>query len=142
MPITAPILQKLLSALEHTVSQYPTRLLLRAVFLLAFHAFLRLGEITDESLKSKHQVLQRSDATFNQSSLSVVQIVMRDYKTNKHKSPLIISIQAGPDFAYCPVKALQNYLQLFQHTSGPLFQTLDGQPITYSMITSHLRSAI
>lgn len=142
LPITAPILQKLLSALEHTVSQYPTRLLLRAVFLLAFHAFLRLGEITVKSLKSKHQVLQRSDVTFNQSSLSEVQIIMRDYKTNKHKSPLIISIQAGPDSAYCPVKALHNYLQLFQHTSGPLFQTFDGLPITYSMITSHLRSAI
>lgn len=67
---------------------------------------------------------------------------MKDYKTNKQKSPLIISIQAGPDSAYCPVKALHNYLQLFQHTLGPLFQTLDGLPITYSMITSHLRSAI
>lgn len=142
LPITAPILQKLLAALEHTVSQYPLRLLLRAVFLLAFHAFLRLGEITVKSLKSKHQVLQRSDVTFNQSSLSEVQIVMRDYKTNKHKSPLIISIQACSDSAYCPVRALHNYLQLFQHTSGPLFQTLDGLPVTYSMITSHLRSAI
>lgn len=142
MPLTAPILQKLLSALEDTVSQYPTRLLLRAVFLLAVHAFLRLGEITVKSLKSKHQVLQRSDVTFNQSSLSEVQIVMRDHKTNKHKFPLIISIKAGPGSAFCPVKVLHNYLQLFQHTSGPLFQSLDGLPITYSMISSHRRSAI
>lgn len=104
LPITAPILQKLLSALEHTVSQYPTRLLLRAVFLLAFHAFLRLGEITVKSLKSKHQILQRSDATFNQSSFKEVQIDMRDFKSNKHKFPIIISIQSGLDSAYCPVK--------------------------------------
>lgn len=68
LPITVPILQKLLSALEHTVSQYPIKLLYHAVFLLAFHGFLRLGEITVKYLKSKHQVLQRSDVTFNQSS--------------------------------------------------------------------------
>ena len=40
--IAAPILQKLYVALEHTVSQYPVKLLLRALFLMAFYAFLRL----------------------------------------------------------------------------------------------------
>lgn len=39
LPITAPILQKLLSALEHTVSQYPTSILLSSYmyFLTTFN---------------------------------------------------------------------------------------------------------
>lgn len=39
LPITPDILQKLLYALAHTVPQYSLRILLRALFLLAFHAF-------------------------------------------------------------------------------------------------------
>lgn len=144
MPITGPILQKLIVALEHTVSQYSLRLLLRALFLLAFHAFLRLGEITAKSLNAVNSVLQRSDITFKQENnlLEGVQIVMRDYKTNKHHVPIIISLQACPNSLYCPVQALYKYLALYKHSSGPLFQTMDGLPITYSVVTSHLKAAI
>ena len=142
--ITAPILQQLLTALQHTVSQYSIRVLLRALFLVAFHAFLRLGEVTAKSVKATHPILQRSDITFHQTGtiLEDVQIVMRDYKTNKHHTPIIISLQACPDSIYCPVKALYDYLALYKHTSGPLFQTMDGLPITYSVVTSHLKAAI
>lgn len=144
LPITAPILQKLIAALEHTVSQYPVRLLLRALFLMAFHAFLRLGEITAKSVKSQNCVLQRADVNFshNGSRIEGVQIVMREYKTNKHHTPLIIHLQACSNSSYCPVQALNNYLALYKHTSGPLFQTMDGLPITYSVVSSHLKAAI
>lgn len=43
MPITKPILLKLLSALNSTVSDRNNILLLRAIFLLAFHAFCSSG---------------------------------------------------------------------------------------------------
>lgn len=142
LPITGPILQQIIAALDHTVSQYSLRLLLRALFLLAFHAFLRLGEITVKSLKAKNCVLQRSDVTFSKGPSRAVQIIMRDYKTNKHHTPLIISVQACPDSTYCPVTALFNYIQWYKHTTGPLFQTIDGLPVTYSMVTSQLKSAI
>lgn len=108
----------------------------------AFHAFLRLGEITVKSLKAKNCVLQRSDVTFSKGPSRAVQIIMRDYKTNKHHTPLIISVQACPDSTYCPVTALFNYIQWYKHTTGPLFQTIDGLPVTYSMVTSQLKSAI
>lgn len=109
---------------------------------MAFHAFLRLGEITVKSLKAKNCVLQRSDVTFSKGPSRAVQIIMRDYKTNKHHTPLIISVQACPDSTYCPVTALFNYIQWYKHTTGPLFQTIDGLPVTYSMVTSQLKSAI
>jgi integrase len=67
---------------------------------------------------------------------------MRDYKTNKHHVPLIIFLQACPNSLYCPVKALYEYIALYKHTDGPLFQTMDGSPITYAAVSSHLKAAI
>lgn len=144
LPITPNILRQLLNALVHTVPQYSLRILLRALFLLAFHAFLRLGEIAVKSLQKPHQVLQRPDVTFeyNDSQLSAVQIIMREYKTNKHHSPLVISLRAIPSSPYCPVNALFEYLNYSKHTSGPLFQTLDSLPISYSKVSGHLKAAV
>jgi hypothetical protein len=43
--ITKDILLKLIEALKICISDTHHRILLRAIFLLAFNAFLRLGEI-------------------------------------------------------------------------------------------------
>lgn len=85
LSITPEILQKILNALEHTVSTFLHRCLLKALFQLSFHAFLRLGEITTKSPTSAHKVLQRSDVQFEykNSVLQGVQIVMKEFKTNK-----------------------------------------------------------
>ena len=82
MPITALNLQDLIVALEHTVSQYPVRLLLRALFLVAFHAFLTLGEITAKSVKCQNGILQKANVNFNHngSRIEGVQIVLREYE--------------------------------------------------------------
>lgn len=145
LPITPEdILQKLLHALAHTVPQYSLRILLRALFLLAIHAFFRLGEIAAKTLNNSKHVLQRSDVTFQYtgSKLSAVQIIMREYKTNKHYNPLVLSVQVIQGSPFCPVQALLEYLQYSNHSAGPLFQTNDDLPISYSMVSSHLRSAV
>lgn len=63
MPITKPILLQLLSALHFTVVHRNNILLLRAIFLLAFHAFFRL-ELVIQDKEHVSKVLQRSDLTF------------------------------------------------------------------------------
>lgn len=97
LTITPEILQKIINALDHTVSTFLHRCLLKALFLLAFHAFLRLGEITTKSPASAHKVLQRSDVQFEykDSFLKGVQIVMKEFKTNKNHTPIVISIKSG-----------------------------------------------
>lgn len=144
LPITPEILRQLLNALAHTVPQHSLRILLRSLFLLAFHAFLRLGEIAVKSLHDSQSVLQRSDVSFEytNSVVSAVQIIMREYKTNKHHAPLVISLQAIPNSPFCPVNALYEYLDYSKHNSGPLFQTIDKCPISYAKVSSHLKSAV
>ena len=74
--------------------------------------------------------------------LSPVQIIIREHKTNKHHTPLVISLQAIPNSQFCPVKALCEYLDYSKHTSGPLFQTIDKFPISYAKVPSHLKKAV
>ena len=38
--------------------------------------------------------------------------------------------------------ALSEYLQMSKDTSGPLFQTVDAQPIAYAFVSTQLKSAI
>ena len=57
LPITPTILKSLLQGLEHTTSSFFTKLLLRAMFLVAFCAFLRVGEITKISGTTQHYIL-------------------------------------------------------------------------------------
>ena len=46
LPITLPVLKQLLDALPFVTYSFDQQQLFSAMFLLAFHAFLRIGEIT------------------------------------------------------------------------------------------------
>ncbi|KAL3877049.1 hypothetical protein ACJMK2_034804, partial [Sinanodonta woodiana] len=46
LPIDKCILEKLIRATTFTINSWYKQLLFRAMFSLAFHAFLRIGEIT------------------------------------------------------------------------------------------------
>lgn len=46
LPISHTILRQLVASLVHTLPSHFERILLKAMYLLAFHAFLRIGEMT------------------------------------------------------------------------------------------------
>lgn len=143
LPITADILKKLISALDSIVHNMNFRLITRTVFLLAFHAFMRLGELVVRKPSKVHSVLQRSDITFLSSpGTGGVQITLRNFKYNHEKTPVIIFLQANADPRYCPVASLLHYLEVFRHKSGPLFQFIDGKPVPASFISMQLHKAI
>ena len=56
LPITPSILKDLVNSLSHTVSVHFHRILFKAMYLLAFHAFLHIGELTSSGA-SKHFLL-------------------------------------------------------------------------------------
>lgn len=51
-------------------------------------------------------------------------------------------MNSSQNLAKCPAHALHLYTQKFGHTSGPLFQFIDGHPVSYSFVTKQLSSAI
>lgn len=54
LPIPPEILLKSVQALPHTTYSYFSRTLLRAMFILAYCAFLRVGEIAKTNSKPHH----------------------------------------------------------------------------------------
>ncbi|XP_061195714.1 integrase/recombinase xerD homolog [Saccostrea echinata] len=144
LPITKNIMHKILAALVFTVPQALNQVLLQALFLLCFNAFLRLGEVISKTLADKDKVLQIQDIIFSgeKCSPSAVQIVLRHHKSQQKNEPIIISIQANPSSQFCPVHNLYKYKSLFPHVSGPFFQFVNGTPVTYSYVSSELSKAI
>ena len=64
LPITNDILIKLMNALPFVIQNVDNQLFLKAMFALAFYAFLRIGEITRKHNLDGSKVLQVSNASF------------------------------------------------------------------------------
>ena len=121
-PITTHILRQLLAALHNTQRVHYNRVLLTAMWLLAFHGFLRIGEISARSQASSHIPLQLNDCSITKAAgkLKHMDIHIQGAKHSKGQS-FHIQISAT-NTQYCPVLAMHNYLTLAKPTSGPLFQ--------------------
>lgn len=144
LPITGEILKSIINALSHTVTNQAQSLLLKALFLVAFHGFFRLGELVVTSKTQSVRVIQRSDVHFEavNGKLKQVQLVLRNFKTIKCGQPQIITLEASVNTNACPVHALFNYLKHYRHSGGPLFQFLDGCPVSYSFVAQKLNQVI
>lgn len=141
LPITKSILIKLLSALQHTVQEHDVRVLLSAVFLLAFHAFMRLGELVPRNISFYAKVIQRQDVQFLDDN--AVQIILRHAKNFANSQPIVLTLSANAlNHNFCPVQALKTFTTEFKHSSGPLFTFKSGRPVPHSYVTAQLKHAV
>lgn len=143
LPVTKEILRKLLNATEHTVPQALNKLLLRALYLLSFNAFLRLGEVVIKSPSDCGKVIQVQDVSFQMKGKEPVslQVTIHHHKSQKKSDPVVITIQSNPHSVNCPVLCLYRYKSSFPHISGPLFQFTNGVPVPYSYVCGQLSKA-
>ena len=106
--------------------------------MLAFHGFLRIGEIVVSSVRKSYVVLQVDQVTVNQSECVIVFHSYKHYQD--HPVSLVISPSAGADF--CPVKYMQRYLSLRGSAPGPLFVFPGGSSVTRSFFTENLNRSL
>ena len=104
--------------------------MLQSMFLLSFHAFLRIDEITVHSKARHASVIQVSDITISNSSLT---LVMCHFKHNTSGRPVTLSISRTHD-KYCPVLALSHFLGVRGTVQGPLYALTNATP-TFSAST-------
>lgn len=144
LPVTGPILANMLRGINTSIQNLYTKWLLKSIFLLAFNAFLRLGEIVVKTKTDQCKVIQRNDITFEMSHATpvAVVIVLRNFKTNKTHDLFQIHLKASGNEDMCSVKTLYTYVQTFGHKSGPLFQFMGGEPVTYAFVSKHLQNII
>ena len=143
MPITYDILPKLIHPVESISPSIYQRRLYKAMFLLAFSAFLRIGEICPSKIADSNNVLQLSDCSFisKASTLESVTISISNCKHNTSRRPFLISIPIGKNLILCPVRALKAYLLLRGTHKGPLF-CFKSIPVTRQVFCAMLKYCV
>ena len=118
MPFDKPMLSKLLGALDFTVPGKRHRALYEAMFCLAFHAFLRIGEMTVQSANATNpNLLQWKQLEIKDTSLTVTFV---HFKHSKGK-PLTLTIKGTTSPQDCRLQIMTAYLSMRGATDGPLF---------------------
>ena len=125
LPITPAVLGKLVHAVQFIAASEYLRLMLRSMFLLAFHAFLRIGEITVHGRNRRDTVVQLKDLTISSSELT---LSMSHFKHNTSLRPVILSVSATHGQC-CPVRALCRFMLVRGQVEGPLFAFADASPV-------------
>ena len=131
LPISPEILGKLLSLIPATGLNIFGQLLFSAMYLLAFSAFLRVGEFTTKSNGNPKLILQIEDITFTkQDSIHYhMQIAIKHFKGNVTATPVFIIIPMSNNPSMCPVRAILQYLHMRGNKPGPLFVWESGLPV-------------
>lgn len=123
LPITLPILTRILSCAPSVTTSFYDCCLFRAMCTVAFFDFLRVGEMTINRKKYSnpplhfHQILKLCNPS---RVVDAVKISFWDYKHNYNQRPfsIVVNRQAmGP----CPVQCILDYLDQGNHIQGPFF---------------------
>ena len=150
LPITPSILKGLINSLPHTctcTSLFMSKLL-KAMYLLAFHAFVRVGEITGQLPPNGNNLqLNNIKFTFDNSQLPIaIEIRMSYFKHSSGKHiPVLLVQQNTSQNDLCPGKVLWEYLKLrIANMNSPqlLFSVMDDLPLSRQFFTNQLRLSL
>lgn len=138
LPITVPILDRLVESLSFTTESKYEQALFTAMFLFAFTAFARIGEIT----VSRNPVLQRTDLVIEgEGQQQTATVTFRTFKHNLTGRPHFISITAGPT-RISAVMALADFISLRGQQPGPLFCYPSLNPLPRRVFDMQLRRCL
>lgn len=145
LPITYELLRKIIPAIAITIKSEIHRHLFTSMCLLAFHGFLRIGEMCTTQTQTKSEssnAIQRTDVKFIQTSPVVgLEMTLKKFKHSKHPVTLFVAANSQ-ELCMCPVYALKTYLACTRHVTGPLYQFPGGLPVTASFFNLHLNNVI
>lgn len=131
-PITPDILRLLCQAISCTGFSAYDKLCLRAMFLLAYHAFLRPGEMC-----LSHHSLQLCNVNLQPTFVS---LSFFSYKSSCGRCPCVF-IPARSS-SLCTVQALKAYLEVRGSAPGCLFINSQGIPITSRSFRQSLKQVV
>ena len=112
--------------------------MLQSMFLLAFHAFLRIGEITVHSRKKCDSVVQLGDASISDTGIL---LVISQFKHNASGRPVTLSILPTKD-RYCPVHSLSQFLKVRGPVKGPMFAFANASPVSRNFFCQYLSKTL
>jgi hypothetical protein len=137
-PITPSLLRALVNSCPFVTKSSYNSLLMSAMYLLAFHAFLRIGEITVNSSKSSNPNLIQ----FHQIAIHDDQAILTFSAFKHHHGPPVILAIQPQHSPYCPVSHLSQFISARGSTAGPLFQFPNGAAISRNFFQQHLARSL
>ncbi|XP_033726605.1 uncharacterized protein LOC117316195 isoform X2 [Pecten maximus] len=140
LPITVPILNRLVAALDQLSENQFEMALFKAMFLFAFNALTRVGEIAGP-LGSVNLVTFENVSFVESQGTTRVQVRFYNFKHNADHSCHTVVFGHGPTTTSA-VGALSAYLQFRSVRNGPLFCLLNGQSISRSYFDSKLHACL
>ena len=138
LPITPTILNRLIHISNSFKISPHQRAIFQAMCSLAFHAFLRVGEITMNTKQGSPPPLQLHQCfrvVDNSNQTVSLRITFLDYKHNYNKPPFTIVIKRQPD--PCPVKLMLDYLKFRGTGLGCLFLGMDGYQLSAKIFVTN-----
>lgn len=143
LPITIPILNKLLLHIPVVIKSTYEQCLFKAMFLFAFSAFARIGELVSVKNVPIHHIIQVGDVSFlyDNSEAKEVQVTFRHFKHSTKQGSKTVTFSHG----YAMVSAVTAILSYLQHRSnnpGPLFCFSTGLPISRSYFDTILHKCL
>ena len=131
-PISIELLRKLVDSTDYVSKSSYESLLFKSLYILMFHAFLRIGEVTS----SVNNILF-SNVQVTAQSVSIT------FQKFKHHSgfPIVISIPFSGN-RYCPVLLTAAYLVQRGNFPGPFFAFPGSVPIQPSYFNSVFASSL
>ena len=139
LPITPDILENIVKAADSLYESSPLCLMLQSMYMLAFYAFLRIGEITVSSPAANKNLIQLSQVSISPSSKSL-SISFEHYKHKATSTPFVLHIP--PTRQPLPLTTvLIKYLAVRGPNPGPLF-LYKGKPVGRSFFVTHLNQCL
>ena len=143
LPITLPILTRLLMAASQCITTTYDQCQFKATCALAFFAFLRIGELTSTSKQSPTPLnLNQLTKLLRDGEVIGFKISFTDYKHNYNQRPFSMAIYRQPTLKPCPVQLLCNYLTRRGNSPGPIFITPVGATVPRNMFISYLNQCL
>ena len=143
-PIDPGMLGHLAKASMYVIPDKFTQLCIAAMFMSAFHGFLRIGEITVRPGVPSEHVIQRSDLVVVPDNTGhgkpSLQLTIRHGKHQKVGKPIVLEINSQA--RECPVAHICRYLKTRGQSMGPLFVFPDRTPISRTYFASQLRACL
>ena len=129
LPITIPVLQKLMSTVSVAVTSHYERCMLKAMLSLAFFAFLRVGEFTVHSYSSV-PVLTIQNVILDKEQLNNgLSILFTKYKHSSGSRPFLLQVPRQENSSLCPVSHMATYLSMRSSPLKAIFIKADGHPV-------------
>ena len=142
LPITLPILTRLIGSFKHTTESAYQLNMLSAMCSLATFALLRIGEIKINSSDHSNLIMlpQLERLVNSHGQVTALQLTISKYKHSATGRPFVIYIHK--EQSCCPVKTILDFISARGTVHGPLFCWPDGAPIKRHFFVEQLSRAL